>query len=149
MKQRLREFVSRLVEELLDEATYRKDYVEELFHAMKGAMGEYYKARFAEVNGDPNPRTREHWDRETDRLFRSRFHQRVVIKTKGSFDVRKAFDETMEDLRDVIPSELEESGREFAEDFGLDFEQLEYPSDNVTDEFLARCENEFETRRRC
>jgi len=137
-----------MVEELLDEATYRKDYVNELFYAMKGAIGEYYKARFAEANGDPNPLTREYWDRETDRLFRARFHQRVVVKTKGSFDVRKAFDEAMEDLRDVIPSELEESGREFAEDFGLDFKKLEYPPDSATDEFLARCHNEFEARRR-
>jgi len=144
----LRELVARLVGEILDEATERKDYVEAVFNVMLGALGEHFKARYAEANGDPDPALRAHWDAEVDAHFMFRFDAVVGRRKKGTFDPRKAFDEAMEDLRDAVPRELRRSAHEFAKDFKLDPKALVPPPDSATDEFLARCQNEFEQRRR-
>ncbi len=144
----IREIVERMVEELLDEALTRNAYVESLYNVLRGAVGEYYKARYADANGDPDPSLRRHWDEEVDEHFRYRFDILVKKRHRGKYDPEKAFVEAMEELEASLPAELAHSGRVFAKDFNLRANTLIDPPDSVTDEFKARCWNEFEARRR-
>lgn len=143
----LRELVQRVVDELLDEALTRNAFVEDVCNVLRGAIGEYFKARYAEANGDPDPDLRRHWSEEVDEHFRYRFDVVVKKKHRGRYDPTKAFAEAMEDLRSAVPAELGRSAREFAKDFGRRVNTLVDPPDSATDEFYARCWNEFEARR--
>lgn len=143
----LKKLVERVVEELLDEALTRSSFVESVYNVLRGAVGEYFKARYAEANGDPDPALREHWDEEVDEHFRYKFDVIVKKKHRGKYDPQKAFAEAMEELETAIPAELGRSAREFAKDFGIRVNALVDPPDSVTDEFYARCWNEFESRR--
>lgn len=147
-KNLLRELVERMVEELLDEATHRKDYVNDLRNVMRGAMGEYLKARYVETNGFPYHPERIHWDKEVDEHFMFRFDVIVKTKTKGRFEPRKAFLEALDDVRSSAHSYLKWAKRKVAEipQFMLDEKTMEDPPDEALDEFYARCWNEFEQR---
>lgn len=150
MKKTLKEIVRVMVEELLDEATHRKDYVNDFVNVMRGAMGEYLKARYAEANGFPYHPERVHWDKEVDEHFMFRFNVLAKTKTKGTFDARKAFVEALDDVRDGAGPYLEWAKRKVAEvpEFKLNEKTMEDPPDVALDEFYARCWNEFEQRRR-
>lgn len=146
----LRETVARLVEELLDEALRRDDFINKFVNVMKGALGEYLKARYAANNGFAHDAETAHWDKEVDEHFMFRFAQLVIVKTKGQFDVKKAFAEAMEDLTALTPNYLAWAKRKVAEvkSFKLDERTMVEVPDSDVDEFYARCWNEFETRRR-
>ena len=146
-KKMLREIVEQMVEQCLDEAIRRDMYIERVIDVAKGAMGEYFKARYAEANG-PRRRsgvlgTQQGWDREVDHRIQFNFKQAVGRTLKGG-DRRKAKDEAMSDLRAMVPSFLAYARIKVAEAFGIDPDDMVDPTDDPTDEFFSRLENAFD-----
>lgn len=147
MKIELRALVSQLVEEFLEEAFTREMYVDRLVNAAKGAMGEYFKARYAEVNADRRlggrEGTMEGWDREVDNHFTYNVLYAITSNIKSG-DRRKAFDQALASLRRLVPAYLRAAKRHVAESFLTPERELDDPSDQATDEFFARLENLFD-----
>ena len=146
MKKELREIVSLMVEELLDESNRRDDYINRIVDGLKGPYGEYMKARYAELNTSQRKKagkgTTEGWDRETrDRLFDLSF---AFARRLKSGDRRKAFLEAVDEFRDLVPFFVRHSCAHVAECFGLDESQMIDPSDAVTDDFFATVEKLFD-----
>lgn len=148
-KAELRRLVEQMVGEILDEATHRKDLVKSFHDVMSGAIGEYYKARFAELWGDPIPSLRAHWDVEVEDHFSFRFDKLCRRRTKGSYDPGGAFEEALQDLRDDVPSEIAHSRALAAQALRPNDQQrlMELPA-YVTDAFFARARQEYESRAR-
>jgi hypothetical protein len=146
MRQVIREIVRGLVEEFLDEALRRDAYIERLYDTAKGALGEYLKARYAEVNAERRRAgsngTEAGWDRETDTLLVTGFFSVALKKMKGG-DARKAFAEVIQQLHKLVPVYLRWAKRHVADAFELPEKELIDPPDSVTDEFFARLENLF------
>ncbi len=84
MKVLLKEYV----EELINEAVKRDRYVEDALNALKGAFGEYLKARYAEAN--PARKgvlgTMEGWDKEATKLLKFNLRNAVTRRMKGGVD---------------------------------------------------------------
>jgi len=143
MKQDLREVVRLMVEQLLDEATYRKDYVEGIYNVLYGALGEYYKARYAEANACATQQDIDHWDKEVTNHLDSEFVRCVRRKEKG-FKRMPAFKEALADLHDDVPFLLKWAKNQIVKKCRVaDPRVMVDPSDESTDEFFARLENEF------
>jgi hypothetical protein len=147
MRLELREVIRQMVESILDEGGRRDAYIDRLVDAMKGAFGEYAKARYAETNVALRRKagrgTVEGWDRETeDRLVydvTSAMARR--LKTR---DKKKAFEEACAELRELVPHYLRAAKRKVAATFEVDEDRLSDPPDAVTDEFFARLNNLFD-----
>ena len=147
----LRALIAEVARQILEEAVARDKQVNDLFNAAKGAMGEYFKARYAEANAHL-PRygvkgTVEGWDKEASNLVRFRFTQVATRRARG-YNPRSAFDEAMEDLRDLIPSYLEWAKEEVATDFRINVDKMVDPLDSATDEFFAALANAFDATQR-
>jgi len=146
MKKELREIVQRMVEEILDEAIRRQDYVEGLIDSASGAMGEYFKARYAEANDSKRAKagkgTRQGWDREVSGRLRFNFANATDKTFKG--DPHLAFREAEVELRRAVPRYLEWAKKHVAEAFKLNPDLMEDPSDASTDEFFAKLKNVFD-----
>ena len=139
------EVLRELIECILDESSDRKDYINNLFHVMKGALGEYLKARYAEANGDPAPDERQHWDTEVEEHFMFRFRDVVFHHDRGGKNHRNARDEALLLLRRAVPGELARSKYELCKAIkGLQPRHLVDPTDSEVDEFFARCMNEYD-----
>lgn len=147
MKKELREVIREIVEELLDEAMSRDAYIERLYDTSKGAMGEYFKARYAELNAAQRREgvkgTSEGWDREAETLLITGFFTAATKKMKGG-DARKAFAEALTTLRLLVPRYLAWARKQVSKDFGIPEQDMVDPSDDATDEFFARLDNLFD-----
>jgi len=145
VKLELKEIVAQLVEEVLDEAIRRQDYVEGLINAAKGAMGEHFKARYAEANVakrvKAGPGTAQGWDREAEDRLAFNFADAADRKFKGNPSM--AFDEAVEELRRAVPRYLMWAKKEVAKDFQIDIDQMDDPDDASTDEFFAKLHNVY------
>lgn len=142
----IREIVERMVEELLDEALRRDDYINSLVNDAKGAMGEYFKARYAEVNA-ANRRigregTAEGWDGEVERLLTYGFFSTAATRMRGG-DPHKAFEQVVAMLRSLVPKYLMWARKQVSKDYGIPNNKMLDPLDSSTDEFFARLENLF------
>ena len=143
----LRETLAVIVEELLDEAIRRDNYIEGLINAMKGAAGEYFKARYAEVNMFKRRHgtlgTQQGWDKEATNRIHFNFQQAAMRTMKGG-SKRKCFDEAVAEIRIMIPKLLEWAKMTVADDFGLDKSDMIDTRDSTTDELLTLFENAFD-----
>lgn len=143
----MRDLVRSMVEEILDEALRRDDYVNRLVSVGNGIMGEYFKARYAEANSFRRRSgvlgTSEGWDREVKHRIEFNFKQ-AVRKRIGGGDRRKAFDEAMDELRMDVSATLVWARYKVAEAFGLDESDMSDPVEDPTEELFAMLENAFE-----
>ena len=142
LKQLIREYVQELVQETLDEAVRRDKYVDDIVAVLRGALGEYLKARYSEANGDPDPFEREHWDKEVDEHFMFKFNR--VVTRRARFGQGAAFEEALADLRVEVSTTLRWAKAQVASMFKLDIHKMVDPLDSRVDEFFARASNEFD-----
>lgn len=147
MKKTLREIVRSMLEELLDEALRRDDYINSLVNDAKGALGEYFKARYAEANAASRrvgrEGTAEGWDGEAERLLTYGFFMTAATRMRGG-DPRKAFEQVVATLRPFVPKYMMWARKQVSKDFGIPERELSDPPDAATDEFFARLENLFD-----
>jgi hypothetical protein len=147
----LRETITVIVEELLDEAVRRDAYIEGLVNSAKGALGEYFKARYAEVNTSQRrggfAGTREGWDREVENLLGYNFFQAASKDLKGG-EAQRAFEQAILSLRKLVPTYLRLAKKHVAESFAIPLDAMLDPSDSSTDEFFAMLVNMFDDARR-
>lgn len=151
MRKSLYEIVRSMVEDLLEEALRRDDYIHSLVDGAKGALGEYFKARYAEANTHKRKvagaGTTEGWDREVDKLLTYGFFTAAATRMRGG-DPRKAFEQATFELRKLVPWYLRWAKRNVSETFDVPEDIMIDPSDSVTDEFFARLENIFDEAQR-
>lgn len=147
MRLELREIVKQMVEDALDEGSRRDDYINRLVDSIEGAFSEYAKARYAEINATSRqkagPGTVQGWDREAS--------ERIVFDVVPAMrrrlkvgDKKRAFDEAVDEFRDLAPLYLRAAKHKVATSFKVDEGTLVDPPDAVTDEFFAKLENMFE-----
>ena len=146
MKQELHEIIQKIVEEILDEAIRRQDYVEGLVNNASGAMGEYFKARYAQANATKRAKagkgTQQGWDREASSRLHFNFANAADKTFKG--DPQLAFAEAEIELRKMVPRYLNWAKEHVAEAFRLNPNSMEDPTDASTDEFFATLKNKFD-----
>ncbi len=143
MYNNLKSLIKEYIEEMLDEAIHKRDYIAGITNVLTGALGEYYKARYAEANGQGGSHLVSHWGKEVDNHFRFKFYASVTKATKG-YGQLGAFLEALKEVQASVPSLLRWARSEVSKDFGLDVRTMQDPSDVVTDEFFARARNEFD-----
>ena len=143
MKKALREIVLRMVEDILEEKFGRRDYIDDLCHVMDGALGEEYKLAYAVENGLATEQDVADWKKEVDDLLRTEF-KRCAQAPENGFKRRRAFVAALSNSRGEAHKMLTLAKYQVAKKFDVRAKDLVDPSDDVTDEFFARLENEFD-----
>ena len=140
MKLKLHEMVRSIVENILTEAHGRQQYVEDIVDEVTGALGEHYKALYAELNGLATEQDIAYWRKEVDGRFTAL--RPCLLRAEKGIRRGPAFDEAMVRARTVVPRKIAWAKSQIVKKFNVKERSLiNEPSDQDTDELFARLDN--------
>ena len=140
MKLSLRKMVRGMVEDILAEAYGRQEYMTDIVDEVGGALGEYYKALYAELNSLATEQDITYWRKEVDGRFTAL--RTCLLRAEKGFRRDRAFIAAVDEARSKVPYKLKWAKGQIAKKFNVNERALvNEPTDEHTDELFARLDN--------